>query len=111
MATLNEIKPKAKVLFLQLDNVYRENKNTNLMKFMSYLVQYNYFEKIEVSFLIVGHTHNDLDQIFSLISKKIFPCIIPDLELLRELVVESTANLIDDKVSLEKENQKERKKK
>ena len=99
MMALQEVKPKGKILFLQLDNVYRENKNTILMRWMAYLVKQNIFERIEVSFLIVGHTHNDVDRIFSLISRKIFPCVIHNLNLLKELILDAGANLEQDKVS------------
>ena len=103
---LNEVKPKGKVLFLQLDNVYRENKNTTVMEFMSYLVNAGYFERIEVSFLPVGHTHNDVDILFSLISRKIFPCVITGFGILKELVLQSTEDLHKDKVILEKKKMK-----
>jgi hypothetical protein len=39
--------------------------------FMSQLVEECYFDKIEVFYLIVGHTHNILDQWFSVLSKSI----------------------------------------
>ena len=39
--------------------------------FMSQLVEECYFDKIEVFYLIVGHTHNILDQWFSVLSKAI----------------------------------------
>ena len=38
---------------------------------MSQLVEECYFDKIEVFYLIVGHTHNILDQWFSVLSKAI----------------------------------------
>ena len=78
------------------------------------MVKQNIFERIEVSFLIVGHTHNDVDRIFSLISRKIFPCVIHNLNLLKELILDAGANLEQDKVSylwLKKRNRRKRKKK
>uniref|UniRef100_A0A8W8MD19 DUF7869 domain-containing protein n=1 Tax=Magallana gigas TaxID=29159 RepID=A0A8W8MD19_MAGGI len=59
------------VLYLQMDNCARENKNRYLLAFMAYLVEKGVFRKIKVSFLmvghtqIVGHTHEDIDQVFS----------------------------------------------
>ena len=106
MMTLTKIKPKGKVLYLQLDNTYKENKNSYLMRFMSYLVNQNYFEQIQVSFLLVGHTHNDVDMVFSLVSRKIFPCVITTLEIFKELVVDSTKKLEQDKVVLIKRKEK-----
>jgi hypothetical protein len=45
------------VLYLQLDNTCRENKNKFVMAFLSYLVYLGIFRKIKVNFLLVGHTH------------------------------------------------------
>lgn len=53
------------VLYLQMDNCARENKNRYLLAFMAYLVEKGVFRKIKVSFLMVGHTHEDIDQVFS----------------------------------------------
>lgn len=36
-----------------------------LLGFMAYLVEKGVFRKIKVSFLMVGHTHEDIDQVFS----------------------------------------------
>lgn len=54
-----------KKLYLQLDNCGRENKNAAVMAYISWLVQRKVFEVAEVSFLPVGHTHEDIDQIWS----------------------------------------------
>ena len=82
------------VLYLQLDNTARENKNQYILSFLSYLVQMRIFSEvsiilscetkivcthyvlhniilllqIQLSFLMVGHTHEDVDQVFSRIS-------------------------------------------
>jgi hypothetical protein len=53
------------VLFLQLDNTTKQNKGRFLFAFLALLVRHNVFDKICVSFLPVGHTHEDIDQIFS----------------------------------------------
>ncbi|XP_030848478.1 uncharacterized protein LOC115927151 [Strongylocentrotus purpuratus] len=55
-------------LYLQLDNTARENKNRHVFAFLSLLVELNIFKKIKVGFLMVGHTHEDVDQFFSRIS-------------------------------------------
>ena len=39
--------------------------------FISDLIERGYYDEIEVFFLIVGHTHNKLDQWFSVLSKAI----------------------------------------
>ena len=54
-----------KTLFLQMDNCTRENKNTAVMAYLSWLVERGVFDKINVSFLPVGHTHNECDQVGS----------------------------------------------
>ena len=57
------------VLYLQLDNCWRENKNNVLMNWCASLVERGLFPGgIEIGFLPVGHTHNEVDQIASRIS-------------------------------------------
>lgn len=53
------------VLYLQMDNCARENKNRYVLAFMAYLVERKIFRKVKISFLMVGHTHEDVDQVFS----------------------------------------------
>lgn len=53
------------VLYLQLDNCARENKNRYLFGFLCLLVELGIFQKVKVGFLMVGHTHEDIDQVFS----------------------------------------------
>jgi hypothetical protein len=54
----------------QFDNC-KENKNKYVFTYISLLVQQGLFSKIEVFFLIVGHTHASIDQFFSILSKRI----------------------------------------
>jgi hypothetical protein len=42
-----------------------------MFTYLSLLVDEYYFDKIEVGFLVVGHTHSSIDQYFSVISKAI----------------------------------------
>ena len=53
------------VLYLQLDNTSRENKNQVLFGYLNMLVELGIFKKIKVDFLLVGHTHDHIDQMFS----------------------------------------------
>ncbi|XP_053403787.1 uncharacterized protein LOC123534087 [Mercenaria mercenaria] len=53
------------VLFLQADNCGRENKNKYVMSFCELLVRLHVFSEIHLSFLPVGHTHEDIDAKFS----------------------------------------------
>ena len=57
-----------KVLKLQLDNTTKQNKGQYLFAYLSLLIEYGVFISIEVSYLPVGHTHEDIDQFFSRIS-------------------------------------------
>jgi hypothetical protein len=61
-------KPLPRTLFLQLDSA-KDNKNKYLFAFMEHLVNCKIFDKIEVAFLLVGHTHEDIDQRFSVLSR------------------------------------------
>ena len=55
-------------LCLQMDNCAKENKNKYVLGYLNWLVQRGVFEEIELSFLPVGHTHEDIDQMFSRIA-------------------------------------------
>lgn len=55
-------------LYLQLDNG-PDNKSKEFLAFLAYLVQMRVFDSIKVSYLLVGHTHEDIDQYFSCISR------------------------------------------
>ncbi|XP_062621696.1 uncharacterized protein LOC134283269 [Saccostrea cucullata] len=61
------------VLYLQMDNCARENKNRYLLAFFCFLVEVGLFRKIKISFLMVGHTHEDVDQVFSKLPLRCFP--------------------------------------
>ena len=52
-------------MYLQLDNTSKQCKSRYLFSYLGLLVQYGVFDRIVVSFLTVGHTHEDIDQIFS----------------------------------------------
>jgi hypothetical protein len=54
----------APVLYLQMDNCWRENKNQHVFTFLAILVKLNIFRKIKLNFDLVGHTHEDIDQLF-----------------------------------------------
>ena len=58
------------VMYVQLDNTARENKNSIVFGYLSMLVERGIFKKIKVNFLLVGHTHDHIDQMFSRFSKK-----------------------------------------
>ena len=61
-------KPEAKLktfphtLYLQVDGG-SENKNRYLKAYCDRLVAFGLFKKVKVSYLMVGHTHEDIDQV------------------------------------------------
>lgn len=57
------------VLNLQFDNC-RDNKNKCVVAFCSLLVESEIFREVNFNFLMVGHTHEDIDQMFSTISRR-----------------------------------------
>ena len=65
---LEQEKQLGEVLFLQLDNTASENRNNTMLQYCALLVQTGVFRKVEIHFLMVGHTHEDVDQMFSRIS-------------------------------------------
>jgi hypothetical protein len=54
--------------FLQLDNTTKQCKSRYMIGWLGYLVFRGVFNHIVVSFLPVGHTHEDIDQVFSRLS-------------------------------------------
>ena len=58
-----------KKLFFQLDNSAKDNKNRYVMALCSLLTARRVFKEVTVGFLIVGHTHEDIDMHFSYLSK------------------------------------------
>ena len=50
-------------LYLQLDGA-GDNKCKTMMAFCAALVHFHVFKRVKVSFLPVGHTHEDIDQLF-----------------------------------------------
>jgi hypothetical protein len=53
------------VLYLQLDNTSLENKNQIVFGYLSMLVKLGIFQNVKVVFLLVGHTHDHIDQMLS----------------------------------------------
>lgn len=56
-------------LHLQMDNTAKDNKNHYLLGFCGMLLAEGVFDEVRVFFLPVGHTHSEIDQTFSLVSK------------------------------------------
>ena len=72
LRTLAEIKAHRGVLppslFIQFDNC-RVNKNRWVIALLAALVAADVFDSIQMNFLLVGHTHCDIDQVFSVIAR------------------------------------------
>jgi hypothetical protein len=54
-----------------MDNCVKDNKNKHLLAFMSLLTLKKMFEKVKLGFLVVGHTHEDINRCFEYFSKKL----------------------------------------
>jgi hypothetical protein len=65
---LDHCEPLPRRLYLQLDNFPKNNKNQFLFGFLSLLTAWKVFEEIQLGFLLVGHTHEDIDGSFSYVS-------------------------------------------
>jgi hypothetical protein len=57
-----------RTLYLQLDNTTKQCKSKYMLGYMALLVAWFVFAETMLSFLIVGHTHEDIDQMFSRIA-------------------------------------------
>jgi hypothetical protein len=53
-------------LVIQVDNCVKEGKNKTILAFAAHLVHYGWFKKVKIISLIQGHTHDLIDQEFSL---------------------------------------------
>ena len=51
-------------LALQLDNTCKDNKNQYLLGYCGTLVALGIFRRVIINFMLVGHTHNDVDGSF-----------------------------------------------
>ena len=66
-------------LHINLDNCWRENKNKFLFSFLAALVELDIFKEIKVEFLMPGHTGNQCDQLFSILTEE-FKCEMKTVE-------------------------------
>lgn len=56
-------------LFIQVDGCVGDNKNRTLFGYAAWLVAQGHFREVNVCFLMVGHTHEDIDACFGVISR------------------------------------------
>jgi hypothetical protein len=69
-------------LHVQLDNCAKDNKCRYVFCFLSLLVTKGIFKQVFVSFLMVGHTHYDIDAYFGWWSMKLHEEDFPTIPLL-----------------------------
>ncbi|XP_060561075.1 uncharacterized protein LOC132720867 [Ruditapes philippinarum] len=77
-------------LYIQADNSAKDNKNAFFLTFLAWLVKTGIFKKVKLSFLMVGHTHEDIDQVFSRISCHMKHVDAPTLPALLHAIGDST---------------------
>ena len=70
-------------LQIQADNTTRENKNVYMFALCAALVGLGFFQEVGLYFLLVGHTHEDIDQRFSTISNTLKRS---DIDSMKELL-------------------------
>jgi hypothetical protein len=63
--------PLPPILNIQLDNACFDNKNRYVFSFFSLLVHKGVFREVYINFLLVGHTHEDIDTMFGRWSYKL----------------------------------------
>lgn len=56
---------RPRILWLQMDNCFKENKNRFMIGFLAWMVYIGWFSKVVISFLPPGHSHADVDRMFS----------------------------------------------
>jgi hypothetical protein len=49
----------------------KDNKNWHLLTFLSLLIARDVFEEVKLGFIVIGHTHEDIDICFGYLSKKL----------------------------------------
>ena len=74
-----------KTLRLFADNCWRENKNRYVFSFLAKLVKLGIFDEATIDFLIVGHTGNEVDQLFSILTNEFKGEILSVQELLKKI--------------------------
>jgi hypothetical protein len=75
-----------RTLHLQLDNTSKENKNSTVLTYLAILVAQGVFDSVTVNFLPVGHTHEDIDQLFSRIAQLLKKSIVKTVSALMSLL-------------------------
>jgi hypothetical protein len=64
------VKPLPRKLLFKLDNCVKDNKNHHMLVFFSLLTTHEVFE-VRLGFLVIKHTHEDIDGSFGFFLKKL----------------------------------------
>ncbi len=75
--------------YLQLDKAGGENRNKKFFGFCAALVAHGVFDVIKIAFLPNGHTHEDIDQLFSRIAERLRHVNVATPIALMELIKKS----------------------
>jgi hypothetical protein len=54
-----------------MDNYVKDNKNQHWLPFLLLLTVRDVFEEVKLGFLVISHTHEDIDGCFGYLSKKL----------------------------------------
>jgi hypothetical protein len=81
-SNVGDFVPLPPILHVQLDNYWKDNKSRWIMCYWSLLVAKGIFEEIQVSFMLVGHTHDDIDASFGRWRMKLHKNDYPTIPLL-----------------------------
>jgi hypothetical protein len=76
------VAPLLPILNVQLDNACSDNKNRYVFSFFSLLVQKGVFRVVYINFLLIGHTHEDIDAMFGRWSYRLQANDYPTLPML-----------------------------
>eukprot|EP00058_Branchiostoma_floridae_P012161 XP_002597649.1 hypothetical protein BRAFLDRAFT_77449 [Branchiostoma floridae] len=77
------------VLYIQMDNKAGECKNRWILAYCCALVHLDIVKKVKVSYLMVGHTHEDIDQLFSKIQSQLRRKPATTVDMLLKVIEES----------------------
>ena len=76
------------ILNIQLDNACSDNKNRYVFSFFSLLVHKEVFCEVYVNFMLIGHTHEDIDAMFGRWSCRLRKNDYPTLPMLMKLFMD-----------------------
>jgi len=82
-------KPLPPILHVQMDNAVGDNKNRFVFCFWSLLVAKGIFREVYVNFMLVGHTHDDIDALFGRWSMALRKDSFPTIPLLMRSFMEN----------------------